>query len=132
MSWTDFYRRRDALNAVLEHARRNPASPLPHAEVPGVPEVFATPDALLLALHYKWTLALTGRLNVALSEAGRDPVDAVAAAWRAAAEEHPVLRRLLDENEAAHAEALRPALEAEHRLLALFRDAPERRLVPSA
>lgn len=129
MSWHDFYRRRDALNAVLEHARRNPASPLPYAEVPEAAEVFGRPTELLLALHHKWIMLLTGRLGVALAEAERDPqadtVEAVAAAWRDTAAEHPVLRGLLDRNEAEHGEhgehggMMRAAIEGEQRLLAL-------------
>src|SRR5262245_12322073 len=122
MSWSDYYRRRDALNAVIEHARRDPASTLPYTEVPEATEVFRTPADLLLALHHKWIMALTGQLGVALAEADRksgDPVDAVAAGWRATAAEHPTLRALLDANAAEHAEAMRPAIEGEQRLLAL-------------
>ena len=120
MSWTDFYRRRDALDAVLEQARRDPEGSLPFAEVA---DVFAGPEDLLLALHYKWTMKLTGQLGVALSEASRDLdvdlVDAVMAGWRATAAEHATLRRLLDAGVAEHPEALRPAIEGEQRLLAL-------------
>jgi hypothetical protein len=123
MSWTDFYRRRDALDAVLEHARHDPAGTLPFAEVPEAAEVFTGPEDLLLALHHRWTMKLTGRLGVALAEAGRDPgidpVDAVLAGWRATAVEHGTLRRLLDAGAAEHAAALRPAIEGEQRLLAL-------------
>ena len=117
MSWTDFYRRRDALDAVLEHARRNPEGGLP------TNDVFPSQANLLLALHHRWTMKLTGRLGVALTEAGRDPdvdlVDAVLAGWRATAAEHPTLRRVLDQGTAEHAEAMRPAIEGEQRLLAL-------------
>ena len=121
MGWNDFYRRRDALDAVLEHAQRTPDSALPYAEVPGVAEVFGEPAQLLLALHHKWGLAVTGRVEVALSDAERnpaiDPVDAVASAWRAAAAENPVLRRLLDAG--AGEPAMRAALDGEQRMLAL-------------
>jgi hypothetical protein len=114
MSWSDYYRRRDAIDAVLERARRDPAAGLPVTEVA---EVFAGPAELLPALHHRWLRALTGRVEVALCEAGADPVDAVSAAWHATAAEHPVLRRLLDEH--AGDPALRPALEGEQRMLAL-------------
>ncbi|HEV2780750.1 MAG TPA: hypothetical protein VGX25_15275 [Actinophytocola sp.] len=118
MSWTDYYRRRDALAAVLEHARRNPAGDLPYDDVS---DVFASPEKLVLALHYKWLLALTGRVGVAQAEAERDhdidPVDAVSAAWRSTAAEHPTLRRLLDRH--ADTPALRAAVEGEQRMLAL-------------
>jgi hypothetical protein len=121
MGWNDFYRRRDALDAVLDHARRDPAGALPFHEVPEVAQVFASEEALLLALHYKWIMALTGRVGVALAEAERNPeidrVDAVSSAWRATATELPELRRLLDE--AAEVDAMRTALEGEQRLLAL-------------
>lgn len=126
MSWTDYYRRRDAIDAVLDHARREPAptlssATLPFHQVPGVAEVFTGPDELLLALHHRWTLKLTGRVGLALAAAERDPrfdlVDGTAAAYREAAAENPVLRRLLD----AHADhpALAAAVAAEHRMLAV-------------
>jgi len=134
MSWTDFYRRRDALNAVLEHARRNPADTLPYAEVPAAAAEFAGPADLLLALHHKWIMKLTGHLGVALSEAERnpdvDPIDAVQAGWRATAAEHPTLRRLLDAGMSEHAglaAAMRPAIEGEQRLLAVAADLVEPR-----
>lgn len=121
MSWNDFYRRRDVLNAVLDHARRDPAGGLPFDEIADVPELFGTPESLLLALHYKWVMALTGRVGVALSAADRDPeidrVDAVASAWRSTATELPDLRRLLDEGE--EHDTLSSAVEGEQRLLAL-------------
>jgi hypothetical protein len=126
MSWTDFYRRRDALDAVLEQARRYPTNTLPFAEIP---EVFTGPEDLLLALHYKWTMKLTGQLGVALAEADRnpdvDPIDAVQAGWRATAAEHPTLRRLLDAGMSEHADVLRPAIEGEQRLLARAADLVE-------
>jgi hypothetical protein len=121
VNWKDYYRRRDALNAVLEQARRDPDGGLPFTAEAA--EVFGKPADLLLALHYKWTMALTGRLGVALSEAESDPdvdpVDAVAAAWRTTAAGHPELRRLLDEGAGDHELAMRPAIEGEQRLLAL-------------
>ncbi|MGQ0842030.1 hypothetical protein [Actinokineospora sp.] len=123
MSWNDFYRRRDALDAVLRAARHNTEGPLPFVEVPGVAEVFARPADLLLALHYQWTMKLTGRVGLAQADAERDPsidlVDAVSRAWRTTAAEFPVLRRLLDANADNYAGALRPAVAAEQRMLAL-------------
>lgn len=123
MSWNDFYRRYDALNAVLEHARRDPASTLPFDEVAGVAEVFASPAELLRALHHRWLMALTGRVEIVLAETERDPdvdsADAVLAAWRSTATWNDVLRRLLDANLERYAADLRPALEGEQRMLAL-------------
>ena len=122
MSWEDFYKRRDALDAAVRLAGRDPAGPLPFAQVPNATEVFTGPAELLLALHYRWSMKLTGRLGMAVADAERDPsidrVDAVVTAWRETAAKFTVLRALLD----AHAEdydgALRPAMASEHRMLA--------------
>jgi hypothetical protein len=116
MSWTDYYARRDALDSVLVRAQRDPAGPLPHSDA------FENPAELLQALHYRWTLKLTGALGLALSEAEKDPsidqVDAVSGAWHRTVSANPALYAVLS----AHAdryEVLRPLLEAEQRTLAL-------------
>ncbi|UVS77814.1 hypothetical protein [Actinokineospora sp. UTMC 2448] len=121
MSWTDYYRRRDALDAVLELARHDPEGPLPFPEQAAAE--FADRGELLLALHYRWSVRLTGRVGLAQAEAEKDatidPVEAVAQAWRATAAEHPVLRRVLDANTDTHGGVLRPAIEGEQRMLAI-------------
>ncbi|MBP2331182.1 hypothetical protein JOF56_011567 [Kibdelosporangium banguiense] len=116
MSWSDYYERRDALDSVLVRAERNPAGPLPHSPM------FDGPADLLLALHYRWTLKLTGSLGMALAETERDAsidlVDAVSDAWRKTIADNRTLHAVLD----AHAEryeALIPKLQAEQRTLAL-------------
>lgn len=123
MSWNDYYRRRDAMEAIVEYAETNPTGELPFAEVPEAVEVFTGPEELLLALHYKWTLKLTGRLGLAQAEAERDPsidlVDAVSRAWRTTATEFPVLRRLVDQGIETYPSALRPGVDSEYRMLAL-------------
>lgn len=111
MTWDDFYRRRDAINAVLHHARTDP-----HAALGAAPDIFPTPDTLLPALHHKWLLALAPRLELAVLSLA-EPVDAVAHARHATATAHPVLRALLDTH-ATHP-SLTEALAGEHRLLAL-------------
>jgi hypothetical protein len=103
MSWNDFYRRRDALDAVLRSA-----GPLQVDTT-----VFADADELLLALHYRWMQQLTGRLGVALTET-TDRVAAVQQTWRTLAQEQPKLRELLDTH-LTDADAV----EREERLLAL-------------
>jgi hypothetical protein len=126
MSWNDFYRRRDVMDAVLEHARRNPEGELPFAGVPGVEEFFASEQDLLLALQYKWTQALSGRLRAesacpddAHAEPGDlDQVDAVSRAWQSTCAEHETLRAVLDAHVDAHP-ALRAAHQAEQRMLAV-------------
>jgi hypothetical protein len=108
MGWTDFYRRRDALNGVIESGKLS------------APEPFRGPTEVLLALHHRWSLQLTGRVELAAStddtDTPDDPVDAVGAAWREAAAANPGLRRLLDEY--ANHPALRAATRSEYQMLA--------------
>jgi hypothetical protein len=111
MSWSEYYARRDALDSVLVRARRDPAGPLPHADV------FDGPAELLLALHYRWTLKLTGALGAALST-DEDPVDAVSSAWRTAVRDNATLHAVLAAHASTHPE-LRQVLDAEKRTLAL-------------
>ncbi|WP_433269992.1 hypothetical protein ACQPZF_08535 [Actinosynnema sp. CS-041913] len=109
MSWTDFYRRRDALDAVLRAAAGEPAAALAYDR-----DVFADEDELLLALHYRWMQQLTGRLGAALQDDDADRVEIVTRTWRALAAEQPVLRAVLDEHLTST-----EAVEREERLLAL-------------
>jgi len=109
MSWSDFYRRRDALDAVLRAAAGDPAAPLTFDR-----DLFATEDELLLALHYRWMQQLTGRLGAALEDSDDDRVETVARTWRALAAEQPVLRAVLD----AHLTSAE-AIGREQRMLAL-------------
>jgi hypothetical protein len=102
MGWDEHYRRRDALNSVIERAELS------------VPDPFEGPTEVLLALHHRWSLQLVGRIE--LAAAADDPVDAVGAAWREAAAANPALLALLDEY-AGHP-ALRALIRAEHRALA--------------
>jgi len=123
MSWNDFYRRREAINAVLAQAKRDPGGPLPFEDVPQVTEEFANRAELLLAIQHRWTQLLTGKLAVALDEAEHDPrvdgVQAVADSWRELAEQEPVLRRVLDVHGPDAEDALGEANDREHRMLAL-------------
>ncbi|MFC6090359.1 hypothetical protein [Saccharothrix lopnurensis] len=118
MSWTDFYRRRDALDAVLREAADDPSAPL-------TPDrgLFADEGELLLALHYRWMRALTGRLGVALESETDDRVEIVTRTWRALAAEQPVLRAVLDAHLSSAAAAgsveATEAVEREHRVVAL-------------
>jgi hypothetical protein len=102
MGWDEHYRRRDALNGVLDRGELS------------VPDPFTGPTEVLLALHHRWSLQLVGRLE--LAETAEDRVDAAGRAWREAAAANPRLLALLD----AHAghPPLRALIRAEHRLLA--------------
>jgi hypothetical protein len=86
MSWQDYYRRRDALDRVIETGELDP-------------DGFGGTGELLLALHHLWSRRLTGRIELAMLD--EDPADAVSIAWRETAAAYPKLRRLLDEH-AAH------------------------------
>lgn len=110
MGWTDFYERRDALNAALARA----AEGLPFEDGSSLDR-----DELLRALHHRWSQRLAGRVELAVHEAetrDHDLVDAVGAAWQETAAANPVLRDLVD----AHATdpVLRPLVAAEQRMLA--------------
>lgn len=119
MGWTNYYRRRDAIDQVLAHAGQHPGAGLPmHEEA--VQAVFADRESLALALQYKWSQVLMGHVAAALVDADHDidQVEAVAAAWRTAARQQPALRDLLDGYAAAAGEEFRRALRAEQRMVA--------------
>jgi len=122
MSWHDFYQRRDAIDAVLDHAGQHPGVGLPFDELPAVTAVFADRESLALALQYKWSQVLMGYLGVALADVDHtediDHVATVAAAWRRAAKEQPALRDLLDTYAQRSGPEFRRALLAEQRMLA--------------
>jgi hypothetical protein len=123
MSWTDFYRRQEILEAIVRLAGRNPAAPLALDEVPGAEEHFGTEENVLLALQYQWTRTLSGRLRAEVTDPDDadgfgDHVDAVTRAWRACVEEHETLRAVLDGGYERHA-SLRRMHEGELRMLAV-------------
>jgi hypothetical protein len=123
MSWTDFYRRQEILDATVRLAARNPGAPLPLDEVPGAEEHFGTEENVLQALQYKWTQVLTGRLRAEVTDPDDadglgDHVDAVTRAWRAVVAEHETLRAVLDGGYERHA-SLRRMHEGELRMLAV-------------
>jgi len=97
----------EELNAVLDRARRPSAQPVP------------VTDAQLVGLQYRWTTALSARLDEAIEFAHPKQVaDAVARAWHALASDLDTLRGVLDQNEASST-ALAHALRAEYRMLAV-------------
>ncbi|MDT8914422.1 hypothetical protein [Amycolatopsis sp. PS_44_ISF1] len=126
MSWTDFYRRREILEAAIRHAGRAPGEPLMLEEIPGAADVYGSEDNLLLAMQYKWSQLLGGHLRAELADPAdaeadamdRDQVDAVSRAWRRAQSDNEALRAVLD-----GAQERCPALARQHegelRMLAL-------------
>jgi hypothetical protein len=120
MSWDDYRRRRDTINAVLVYAAEHPETGLPFDEVPQVAEHFADRRSLVLALQYDWTQALWARIELLSLESGRNgrffAADELAeAAWTYCSGKHPVLRRLLD----AYRDELGPCVAREQELLRL-------------
>lgn len=98
MSWGDLRRRRDAIAAVLEHARRNPDDEL-SVQALAVQDVFADRAELLLALQYEWTHAVWTQLQVMRLHPSAQSSDAdqrTAVAWRVTAQLRPTLRAVLD------------------------------------
>nr|WP_225955415.1 hypothetical protein [Kibdelosporangium phytohabitans] len=100
----------------MVRAGKNPGGPLPESPA------FAGPAQLLLAMHYRWTMKLTGRLSTVLSEADSDPsvdlVDAISDAWRQVVADNPTLYAVLEAHADRYGE-LRPQRQAERRTLAL-------------
>ena len=119
MSWNDFYRRRDILDAILTTAARDPRGPLPFDEVPGAAETFGTREEVMLALQYNWTRTLSGHLRAEAQAGGdgpnatagtEDDTDTVKRAFAAAVRRNRTLYEVL----AAHRDEY-PALRAAHR-----------------
>lgn len=95
MSWNDFYRRQDILDGAENAAAERDGAALLE-EVPGASEEFGTRENLLLALHYRWSLLLSGHLRTELSDArDGEHADAVARAWRSASAARPGLRKAI-------------------------------------
>ncbi len=125
MSWTGFYQRKDAIELVLAQARRNKGAWLPFDDLPEVRAQFGSREELALALQYKWSQLLFGRLGVALLDAEHnaeidnvDSLEAVTSAWRRTATDAPELRELLDDYVEHAGPEFRAALANEQRMLA--------------
>ncbi|MPY80712.1 MAG: hypothetical protein GEV04_20170 [Actinophytocola sp.] len=125
MSWNDFYARRDIMRDAVHRAAKD-SGRLPFAELDRAEELFGTERQLLLALYYRWTMLLGGKLRAmaAAPEDGHAPeldtdlADRVSAAWRETAAEHATLRAVLDAAIETDTEALRHMLASEQRMLA--------------
>jgi hypothetical protein len=123
MSWTDFYRRQEILEATIRQAKPDPGAPLALDEIPGAKEHFGCEENLLLALQYKWTQLLGGRLRAELADPDDatgfgDRVDAVTRAWHDATAEHEVLWAVLDAGAGRHP-SLKRLRDGELRMLAV-------------
>ncbi len=123
MTWKTFHRRGEILAAVIHAAdhRRDGLLPM---DVDGVGETFGDELTLLGALQLKWHTRLAGSVERAMAAQPLDLEDAVAGAWRAAADDLPGVRAVLDHYRAhpvddAMATAMSKATCKEHTMLAM-------------
>lgn len=122
MNWEAFHRRGDVLLAVIKEAdvRRDGMLPM---YVTGVEQVFSDELDLLGALSLKWHTRLAGHIETAAKDQPLDLEQATIDAWRAAADENPGIRLVLDaalaEGEPEVVAILGRSQEKERELLAL-------------
>lgn len=95
MTWNDFHRRADVLQAVIEAADGRRDGILP-GDLPGVAETFADELDLVGALSLKWHARLSGNIERELMDEPMDPAEAIARAWALTAAEAPGIRAVLD------------------------------------
>lgn len=95
MSWNDFHRRGEVLNAVVEAANERCDGVLP-TDVRGASKAFRDDLDLIGALLLKWHTRLSGALERELMAQPLDLEAAVQAAWRATARDLPGVRRVID------------------------------------
>ncbi len=122
MTWKSFHNRGEILRSVIATAnvRRDGVLPM---DVAGVTETFGDELTLLATLQLKWHTRLAGHIERELLDQPLDLGRAVEAAWGAAADDLPGVRRILDHYRAepldeAMAEAMNKATVKEHMLLA--------------
>ncbi len=123
MSWTDYRRRGETLQAVMEHADAKRDGMLP-MELPGVREHFTDEVDLVASLVLRWHSRLSGNLERALTSQPMAPEDAVARAWVETANQMPGTRAIVDRcaehpDDPRMAEALERARAREWSQLAL-------------
>jgi hypothetical protein len=104
MTWDAYHRRAHLLREVIDEAGRRDDGALP-MDLPGVRGTFGDELALVGALQLRWHTRLAGRIEHALMDRPADPEAAVVRGWRAAADDLPAVRRILD----AHADRPRSA-----------------------
>jgi len=95
MNWEAFHRRGDVLQAVIKEADTRRDGELP-MYVAGVEQVFSDELDLLGTLSLKWHTRLSGHIETAAKDQPLDLEQATIQAWRAAADETPGVRLVLD------------------------------------
>ncbi len=99
MSWNRFHRRSEVLRAVvdtLDAQQTDGVVALPW-DLPGVAENFTDESDLVGALLLRWHARLTANLERELGAEPADLASAVVAAWRRTCQEHPGIRRTVDD-----------------------------------
>lgn len=122
MNWEAFHRRGDVLHAVIKEADTRRDGELP-MYVAGVEQTFRDELDLIGALSLKWHTRLAGHIETIAKDQPMDLEAATIAAWRAAADENPGIRLVLDkaiaDADEENVELLDRVLEKERELLAL-------------
>jgi hypothetical protein len=122
MNWEAFHRRGDVLQAVIKEADARRDGELPMYVV-GVEQAFRDELDLLGALSLKWHTRLSGHIETIAKDQPLDLEQATIEAWRAAADEIPGVRLVLDkalaEGEDEVVALLSRSQEKERELLAL-------------
>ena len=95
MTWTNFHRRGEILQSVVEAVDARLDGRLP-MQLPGVAESFRDELDLIAALWLKWNARLSGNLERALTGEPMDLEDAVASGWRVTRDQLPGVRLVLD------------------------------------
>lgn len=122
MTWKSFHSRGEILRTVIAAADARHDGVLP-MDVTGVSETFGDELSLLATLQLKWHTRLAGHIERELMSQPLDLERAVERAWRAAADELPGVRLVLDRYraeplDATMADAMATATAKEHMLLA--------------
>jgi hypothetical protein len=91
MTWTNFHRRGEILQSVVEAVDARLDGRLP-MQLPGVAESFRDELDLIAALWLKWNARLSGNLERALTGEPMDLEDAVASGWRVNRDQLPGVR----------------------------------------
>jgi hypothetical protein len=123
-TWKNVHRRGDILASVITAANTRRDGVLP-MDVDGVAATFGDELSLLGALQLKWHTRLAGKVERGLMEQPLDLEGAVVGAWRAAADDLPGVRDVLDHYrehpvDDAMATAMRKATRKEHTTLAMM------------
>ncbi|MCW2782952.1 MAG: hypothetical protein JWR35_3401 [Marmoricola sp.] len=95
MTWNAFHHRGEILRTVIETADERRDGQLP-MDVPGVTATFRDELDLIAALTLKWHARLSGHIEREMMSQPMDLEMAVMRAWRAATDDLPGIRMIID------------------------------------